>query len=208
MRVDIVNRSGFALARTASAPRTRSTSSTRRSRPTTIADKGSPPSSPRSKGEDATGPAGDVDYIVGRRPRATSSSSMNWRHGASPVGKAKPNDGRFVVQAMQEGRGPLPVRRRAGQGQAGEADPGADADPDRQFLGHDAVARQVRASTTPSRSSTPSRRRRSRAADKKAQLHGGLARTPSSRRSAASPTTGSAVEPPRDRAATRAASTR
>jgi hypothetical protein len=115
MRVDIVNRSGFELRRHALGTEDSEHVEYEAQPSDAIADKGFTGVVAKAKGEDATGPAGDVVYRV-LDPKGEILVSMTWRHGASPVGKAKPNDGRVVVQAIKKGDDRFQYVVVAGQG--------------------------------------------------------------------------------------------
>ena len=104
MRVDIVNRSGFELRRHAFATEDSEHVAYDAEPAQKLADKGFTTVIAKAKGEDATGPAGDVLYRV-LDPQGEVLVSMTWRFGASPVGKATPNDGRFVVEPLRKGDG-------------------------------------------------------------------------------------------------------
>jgi len=101
IRVDIVNRTGFELRRNSFGTEDSEHVAYEAEPALKVADKGFTTVIAKAKGDDATGPAGNVDFIVGDT-RADCIVSMTWRPGASPVGKAKPNDGRFVVQSIKK----------------------------------------------------------------------------------------------------------
>ena len=102
MRVDIVNRSGFQMIRHSFGTEDSEHVAYDAEPALKMADKGFTSIVARTKGEDATGPAGDVLYRV-LDPQGEVLVSMTWRHGASPVGKATPNDGRFIVEPLRKG---------------------------------------------------------------------------------------------------------
>ena len=102
IRVDIVNRTGFALRRHGAGTEDAEHVEYEKEPPKTIPDKGVATVIAKAKGENANGPAGDVTYIVGDA-KGDCLVRMTWRHGASPVGTARPNDGRFVPQSIKKG---------------------------------------------------------------------------------------------------------
>ena len=121
IRVDIVNKTGFELRRHALGTEDSEHVAYDAEPALKIADKGFTTVIAKAKGEDATGPAGHVDYIVGDK-KGDCIVSMTWRHGASPVGKSNPNDGRFVVQAIRKGDDRFQYAVAANQGRPA-ADP-------------------------------------------------------------------------------------
>ncbi|MCE9657458.1 MAG: peptidoglycan-binding protein [Burkholderiales bacterium] len=121
MRVDIVNRSGATLTRLAFATHDSEHVAYDVEPPATIPDKGVASVLARAVGDGGTGPAGNVEYFVGSDARIVAS--MSWRHGASPVGKVNPNDGRFIVTSLRKGEGRFQYVVESHKGPAPEADP-------------------------------------------------------------------------------------
>ncbi len=121
MRVDIVNRSGATLTRLAFGTEDSEHVAYDAEPPATIADKGFASVIAKAVGDGATGPAGNVEYFVGTD--AGIVASMSWRHGASPVGKVKPNDGRFIVTSLRKGEDRFQYVVESHKGPAPEADP-------------------------------------------------------------------------------------
>ena len=101
IRVDIANNTGFELRRHAFGTEDSEHVAYDAEPALKVADKGFTTVVAKAKGENEDGPAGHVDFIVGDK-KGDCIVSMTWRHGASPVGTSKPNDGRFVVQAIKK----------------------------------------------------------------------------------------------------------
>jgi hypothetical protein len=102
MRVDLVNRTGFALQRIEFLTEDSEHTAYDAAPPDAIADKGFATISARAKGKGETDLGGAASYLISTGDNSTFAR-VTWRRGASPVGTVKPNDGRFVVRALRKG---------------------------------------------------------------------------------------------------------